>query len=306
MSFIRRSLDRILFSKRAFDLFQRIGVHVTPNHFYSPVPDTRELDRRAGLWDKESDMPGVDLRPAAQLEWLRRVVSPLRHECSFPLDPTGVPHEYFVRNGAFGLISAAVLHCMVRHFSPRTLIEIGSGNSTYVSARAVLMNQAEGKPGRLLAVEPHPGEVLRRGFPGLTRLIPEKVQDLGRDLFTGLQAGDILFIDSSHVVRMENDVLFLYLDVLPRLAKGVVVHIHDIFLPRHYPRRWVVEGRRFWTEQYLLQAFLTWNPCFEVLWSGCLMQLRHPEVLRSVFPLPEGLSAEEGYASSSFWMRRVG
>ena len=306
MSFIRRSFDRILFSRRAFDLFQRIGVHVTPNHFYSPVPDTRELERRAGLWDEESDMPGVDLRAAAQLEWLRRVVSPLRHECNFPLDPTGVPHEYFVRNGAFGLISAAVLHCMVRHFSPRTLIEIGSGNSTYVSARAMLMNQAEGKPSRLIAVEPHPGEVLRRGFPGLTRLIPEKVQDLGRDLFTGLQAGDILFIDSSHVVRMENDVLFLYLEVLPRLAKGVVVHIHDIFLPRHYPRRWVVEGRRFWTEQYLLQAFLTLNPSFEVLWSGSLMELRHPEVLRNVFPLPDGLSAEEGYASSSFWMRRVG
>lgn len=305
MSFIRRSFERLLFSKRSFDLFQRIGVHVTPNHFYSPVPDTRELDRRAGFWDEECDMPGVDLREAQQVDWLRNVLSPLRHECSFPLDPTGVPHEYFVRNGAFGLISAAVLHCMIRHFSPRTFIEIGSGNSTCVSARAALMNQAEGKPVRLIAVEPFPNDVLRRGFPGLTRLIPEKAQDLGRDLFTELQAGDILFIDSSHVVRMGNDVLFLYLEVLPRLAKGVVVHIHDIFLPRHYPRRWVVEGRRFWAEQYLLQAFLALNPCFEVLWCGNLVQHKHPGALREVFPLPDGLPAEEGYASSSFWMRRI-
>ncbi len=306
MSFIRRSFERILFSKRAFDWFQRIGVHVTPNHFYSPVPDTRELDRRAGLWNEESDMPGVDLRAARQLEWLQRVFSPLRHECDFPLDSTGVPHEYFVRNGAYGLISAAVLHCMVRHFSPRTLIEVGSGNSTYVSARAALMNQAEGKPTRLIAVEPHPGAVLRQGFPGLTRLIPEKVQDLGLDLFTELQEGDMLFIDSSHVVRMGNDVLFLYLDVLPRLAKGVVIHIHDIFLPRHYPRRWVLEGHRFWTEQYLLQAFLAMNPYFEVLWCGSFMHLKHPEALRKVFPPPDGLATEEGYASSSFWMRKVG
>lgn len=306
MSFLRRSFERVLFSRRAFDLFQRLGVHVTPNHFYSPVPDTRELDRRAGLWNEESDMPGVDWRAAEQLEWLQGVLSRLRHECDFPLDPTGVPHAYFVRNGAFGLISAAVLHCMVRHFSPRTILEVGSGNSTCVSARAALMNQAEGRPARLIAVEPHPGEMLQRGFPGLTRLIPEKAQDVERELFTGLQAGDILFIDSSHVVRMGNDVLFLYLDVLPRLAKGVVVHIHDIFLPRHYPRRWVVEGRRFWAEQYLLQAFLALNPSFEVLWSGSFMQLKHPEALRKAFPLPEGLSPEEGYASSSFWMRRIG
>jgi len=306
MSLVRRSFERVLFSRRSFELFQRLGIHVTPNHFYSPVPDTRELDRRPGFWDEECDMPGVDLREAAQLDWLRQVVAPLRHECRFPLDPTGVPHEYFVRNGAFGLISAAVLHCMIRHVSPRTVVEVGSGNSTCVAARAALMNQAEGKPARLIAVEPYPGEVLRRGVPGLTRLIAEKAQDVPRDLFTGLQAGDILFIDSSHVVRMGNDVLFLYLDVLPRLAKGVVVHIHDIFLPRHYPRRWVVDGRRFWAEQYLLQAFLALNPSFEVLWCGSLMQHKHPGALREVFPLPDGLSAEEGYASSSFWMRRIG
>jgi len=306
MGLIRRSLERVLFSRRAFDLFQRLGIHVTPNHFYSPVPDTRELEGRAGLWEEESEMPGVDLRGEEQLERLRTIFLPWRQECDFPLHDTGVPHEYFIRNGAFGLTSAAVLHCMIRHFAPRTIVEVGSGNSTYVSARAALMNGSDGKTTRLIAVEPYPNGVLRRGFPGLTRLIPRAAQDVGLSLFTDLQAGDILFIDSSHVVRMGNDVLFLFLDVIPRLRKGVVIHIHDVFFPRQYPREWVVRQRRFWTEQYLLQALLVFNPCFEILWCGSLMHLKHAAALRAVFPPPEGLGAGEGYESSSFWMRKVG
>lgn len=306
MSLIRRAVERVLFSGRAFDLFQRLGVHVTPNHFYSPVPDTRELERRAGLWETDSEMPGVDLRADQQLETLRSVFARLRHECDFPLDDTGVPHQYFIRNGAFGLTSAAVLHCMIRHLAPRTIVEVGSGNSTYVSARAALMNGSDGKVTRLIAVEPYPSDTLRKGFPGLTRLLPRPAQEIGLPLFTDLQAGDILFIDSSHVVRIGNDVLFLFLEVIPRLQKGVVIHVHDIFFPRPYPREWIVRRRRFWAEQYLLQALLVCNPCFEVLWCGSLMHLKHADALRAVFPPPQGLGAGQGYESSSFWMRKVG
>ncbi len=306
MSRIRSSVGRVLFSGRVFDFFQRLGIHVTQNHFYSPVPDTRDLERRADLWETDSEMPGVDLRVDQQLEMLRSVFARLRHECDFPLQDTGVPHEYFIRNRAFGLISAAVLHCMIRHFAPRTIVEIGSGNSTYVAARAALMNGSEGKSTRLIAVEPYPNDTLRKGFPGLTRLIPRPAQEIGLSLFTDLQAGDILFIDSSHVVRLGNDVLFLFLEVIPRLRKGVVIHVHDIFFPRPYPREWVVRQRRFWTEQYLLQALLVCNPCFEVLWCGSLMQLKHADALRATFPPPEGLGSGENYQSSSFWMRRVG
>ncbi len=306
MSRLRKGLERVVFSRPVFDLFQRLGVHVTPNHFYSPVPDTRALGARADLWETDSDLPGIDLRVRDQLERLRTVFAPMRHECDFPLRATGTPHDYFIRNGAFGLTSAAVLHCLIRHFVPRTIVEVGSGHSTYVAARAARMNAADGKPAQLIAVEPYPNEVLRRGFPGLTRLVAREVQEVELSLFTDLQAGDILFIDSSHVVRVGNDVVFLFLDVIPRLRKGVVIHVHDIFFPRQYPREWVIRQRRFWAEQYLLQALLACNPSFEVLWCGSLMHLRHADAVRAAFPPPEGLGAGEGYQSSSFWMRKVG
>ena len=286
MSRLLKGLDRVVFSRQVFDFFQRLGVHVTPNHFYSPVPDTRALGGRADLWETDSEMPGVDLRAGEQLERLRSVFAALRHECDFQLSAAGAPHDYFIRNGAFGLTSAAVLHCMIRHFAPRAIVEVGSGHSTYVAARAARMNASDGKPAALVAVEPYPNEVLRGGFPGLTRLIARQVQEVGLSLFTDLQAGDILFIDSSHVVRMGNDVVFLFLDVIPRLRKGVVIHVHDIFFPGQYPREWVMRQRRFWAEQYLLQALLACNPSFEVLWCDSLMQLKHPDAVRAVFRRP--------------------
>jgi hypothetical protein len=114
-----------------------------------------------------------------------------------------------------------------------------------------------------------------------------------------LGADDILFIDSSHVLRIGSDVQYLFLEVLPRLAPGVLVHIHDIFMPAEYPREWVLTHGYFWTEQYLLQAFLTFNTSWEVIWAGSFMQLNHRESLACAFPQAV-LDAMPG----SFWIRR--
>jgi methyltransferase family protein len=303
---IRKLVGRLMLSKGSFEFFQRLGIHVVPNHFYSPVPDTREQARRRDLWDTDSELAGVDLNLPGQMEFLDTVVRSRRQECDFPVEKTATPHEYYVKNGAYGLLSAAVLHCMIRHHRPRTIIEVGSGNSTYVSARACLMNQAEGCATRLLSIEPYPAPTLQRGFPGLSELIAMEAQTAPLETYRQLRAGDILFIDSSHVMRLGNDVLFLYLEVLPRLEKGVVVHIHDIFFPRHYPEDWVLKQRRFWTEQYILQSFLMFNRSFEVLWSGSYMHARHLARLREVLPPSAGLAGQENYFSSSFWMRRIG
>lgn len=306
MDAIQKLVRRLMLTKGSFEFFQRLGVHLVPNHFYSPVPDTRDLARRRDLWESDSDLAGVDLNPKGQLEFLDTVLRHYRRECDFSVERTATPHEYYIRNGAFGLLSAAVLHCMIRHYRPRTLIEVGSGNSTYVSARACLMNQAEGCATRLLSIEPHPAATLTRGFPGLSRLITMEAQRVPLETYRQLRAGDILFIDSSHVVRLGNDVLFLYLEVLPRLETGVVVHVHDIFFPRQYPEDWVLRQRRFWTEQYLLQSFLMFNRSFEVLWSGSYMHAKHLDRLRDVLAPPPGLEGRENYFSSSFWMRRIG
>lgn len=292
--------------QKIFEFFQNMGIHVMRKHFYSPVPDTEVLKSKRDLWEKGSAMAGVDLNLSVQMNFLERVFPQYEKECRFPVSKTSVPYEYYIRNGAFGLISASVLHSMIRHFKPSTIIEVGSGNSTYVAARAALMNASEGHPTQLMAVEPYPNPVLRKGFPGLSKLVEKKIEDLGLEFFSQLGDTDMLVIDSSHVVRIGGDVNFIYLELLPRLKRGVVVHSHDIFFPKDYPEAWVIGMRRFWTEQYLLQAFLTYNNQFEVLWCASYMYLKHGEKLRSVFPPLLGAGVSHNYFSSSFWMRRVG
>ena len=305
MSIINRLLGKILFSQRVFELCQKFGLHIMHKHFYSPIPDTQLLKDRTDLWQQEMELVGVDLKLRQQLDLLENVFPRFVKECDFPLNKTSTPYEYYINNGSFGLVSAAVLHCMIRHFAPKTIVEVGSGNSTYVSARASLMNQEDGKVTTLISIEPYPNEVLKKGFPGLSELISKNVEEVDINFFLQLEDRDLLFIDSSHVVRIGGDVNFLYLEVLPRLKKGVVVHIHDIFFPKHYPEDTVIRYRNFWSEQYLLQAFLTHNNQFEVLWCGSYIYLKYPERLKSAFPPPEGLGFHRNYFSSSFWMRKT-
>ena len=304
---LKKALNRILFSQISFDFFQKLGVHITPNDYYSPIPDTGILNARKDLFEEETELVGVNLNIEKQLDFLENVFPPYQAECDFPLNKTSTPHEYFIDNGAFGLVSVAVLHCMIRYFVPQTVIEVGGGNSTYVSARANLMNQNEGKrkQTKLYTIEPHPSETLKKGFPGLSELIPKKVEKIDINFFTELQDNDILFIDSSHVSRIGSDVNFIYLEILPRLKGKVIIHIHDIFFPKLYPEEWVMRKQRFWNEQYLLQAFLINNNQCEVLWCESYMYLKHRKQLKSTFPSPKGLGYNENIFASSFWMRKI-
>ena len=134
-------------------------------------------------------------------------------------------------------------------------------------------------------------------------MIPKKVQDVGLELFTSLEAGDILFIDSSHVLRAGNDVQWEYLEVLPQLAPGVMVHIHDVSLPKAYPKVYF-DSHLYWNEQDLLQAFLTFNSRFEVIWPGNYMMLRYPEKMLQVFPEIDRMRrAFPSAEPAAFWMR---
>lgn len=128
-----------------------------------------------------------------------------------------------------------------------------------------------------------------------------KLEEVEATLFTSLSENDILFIDSSHILRIGNDVYYEYLDILPRIAPGVFVHIHDIFLPFEYPRQWVMDEYRFWNEQYLLQAFLMFNNAFKVIWAGSYMHYKNSDKLRSTFRSYDPATVWPG----SFWMRRA-
>jgi len=308
MSTVSSMIRRVVWSRTLFEFWQRLGIHVTRSDYSSPIPDTRELGRRESFWAGEPSFAGIDLNAETQLHFLREVFPEYKDELAFPTDPTGDTHQFHLNNSAFGLEDASVYHCMVRHFKPRTIIEVGAGNSTLVSTRACRMNEKEGHPGKVLAVEPYPRKYLKKGLPGLERLIARGVELVEPQFFEQLDENDILFIDSSHVFRIANDVHFLYLEILPRLKKGVTVHVHDIFSPYHYPRRGVVEKQVFWTEQYLLQAFLCLNRSFEVLFANHYMSAKHGDEMHAFFAYPPGYgrkwSSPNGDARS-FWFRRV-
>ena len=294
--FIGAVMPRCLHSSKFREIFrywERHGFHVTPAHFYQPLPDTRSLPDT--LWDRPSELSGIDMNDAVQLDLLRSQFPKFRAEYNqFPAEPTGEPSRFHFNNGLFDGTDALVAYCMIRHFQPRLIIEVGSGFSSLVAAEAIARNRKS----ELICIEPFPQDFLRKGVGGLHALIEKKVEDIDLKFFSQLHSGDILFIDSSHTVKIGGDVNYLFLEVLPRLNPGVIVHVHDIFFPFDYRRDWVLDELRFWTEQYLLQAFLTFNSEFEVLMANHYLAHYYLEDFKRTFP------DSPWWSGGSFWMRR--
>ncbi len=279
--------------RKLFQNWEKHGFHVTPVHFYQPIPDTQSLPET--LWERPSELVGIDMNDVMQLDLLRNHFPRFREQYQhFPTEPTGEQNRFYLGNHLFDGTDALAAYCMVRHFQPRFIIEVGSGFSSLVLGAAAAENDSAG----IISIEPFPREFLRKGFPGLRSLIEKKVQDIDLNFFSQLESGDILFIDSSHTVKIGGDVNYLFLEVLPRLKPGVIVHVHDIFLPFDYRRDWVLDEFRFWTEQYLLQAFMMFNSEFEVLIANSYLNHYHQEDLKAAFP---DLPSWEG---GSFWIRR--
>jgi hypothetical protein len=283
-----------------FDNAQRMGAHVMPVHFYSPVPNTRALDE--SCWKERFDgVPGWDLNPQGQLELLATLGSfageleELRNAA-----PGGDPYAFDWSNQAraFNATDASLYYSVIRHFAPNQVLEIGSGHSTRIAAKACLRRRPEAPA--LSCIEPYPLPWLA-DTPGLSRLYASPVQSIDVRRFKELGRNDVLFIDCSHVCKIGSDVNYLFFHVLPELEPGVIVHVHDIFLPWNYPKEWVLRNHCFWNEQYLLLAWLQGNRDLEVMLASHFLGQEYPEQLVAAFPF---LSPTPG--GSSFWMRRRG
>jgi predicted O-methyltransferase YrrM len=268
----------------------KVGFHVVLNTFYSPIPELERLP--PGWFDRAAETPGLDLRLDAQLARLRQeLVEPMRGFS--PPQTAPDPHTYAAANPSYGRLDASVLYATIRAVKPRRIVELGSGHSTLVMAQASRDNGTV-----LEAYDPY-AAVARQDLPGLSALHRVPAQQVPFAVFESLRDGDVLFVDTTHTVKAGSDVNFVVLEVLPRLAPGVVVHLHDIFIPFEYPRIWLEDFGLFWAEQYLVQAFLAMNPSYEVLWSSAaLARLRREELAAA---LPPGVPAEDG---SAFWIRR--
>jgi hypothetical protein len=292
--------------RKVREIFSGAGFHFLRPHYYLPIPDQADLD--AGYHLAGSGLPGLDMNDAAGLELMEKVfpryLAEFRERIPLTDGAEGDPKRIFLLNGTFMAVDAHVYYALIRHFRPGRIVEVGGGRSSLLAGIACRTNLAEsGGESRLEVIEPYPGEMFHGGFPGLSELLPVKLQEVPLDRFTSLREGDILFTDSSHVLRAGNDVQRLYLEIFPRLAPGVLVHVHDVSLPRPYPAVYAENGWH-WNEQYLLQAFLAFNSRFEVLWAGNHLLLRYPRKVTEAFP--ELAAMRERFPQSeptSFWMR---
>jgi hypothetical protein len=287
-----------VFSTEDYDIVPRGGYDIVRRDYYSPIPDLSQLP--ADVWARRSDLGGVELSPSKSIEYIEEHLSPLIAELEVPLYDPGVPGEFFLHNGAFETVDTELLYAMVRAMRPAHVIELGSGYSTLLIGMACRRNASEGVDTVHEAFDPYPRpHILGEEAPAPTRLTAISATDVPLKTFAGLRAGDVLFVDTTHTVKLASDVNFVVLDVLPLLAPGVVVHFHDIFLPWEYPRHWFAEMHWYWAEQYLLQAFLAHNSDFEVLVPAHALARELPERLRRVIP---SLGADG--APGSMWLRR--
>ena len=292
---------------------QAFGTHVgspvlafaPPGHYYSPIPSKADVERHAlPKWFQQPEaIVGVDFNVAGQLAMLEKL-GPLTQQLTFADDPGGAT-RYWWDNDGFSPGDATALAAMLMHYQPRRVVEVGAGYST-----AVMLDVSErylADPPSIVCADPEPGRLrsVLRGDEARLTIHEAIVQDLPIELFTTLEANDILFIDSSHVLKLGSDVSLLFLEVLPRLRPGVVVHIHDIATSFEYPLEWYEEGRA-WNEAPALRAFLAFNQAYEILYFCDYMNRFQAEAVARHMPLalrpPKG--APEGNTSVSFWMRR--
>jgi len=246
--------------------FYSVGVLPIVDHYYEPLTNPSRLKKSLA---EDRNLSGLDLNTSEQLQILNTFHYSNELSTSESSKERG-PHYHF-DNIYFTGGDAEYYYNIIRLFHPKNIIEIGSGFSTLLALKATVQNVAEGSPPcAILSIEPYENPWLKKTS---VTLLQEKIEETDVTLFDSLKAGDILFIDSSHMIRPQGDVLYEYFEILPRLAPGVLVHIHDIFTPKDYPEDWVVNDGRLWNEQYLVEAFLMMNTQFRII--GALNYLWH-------------------------------
>lgn len=272
---------------------------------YSVLPSVFQLQKTFERWNRPSRLRGLNFDLKRMEEDLSEMLHHYLDEFSSirPFDQ--------VKKSGFGpgytAMDALTLYMMIRHAKPKHYIEVGSGMSTYYCSLAAAKNESEGYPLRITCIEPSPYPKLFT-IPGV-QVISKEVQDVDVSFFEQLQENDVLFIDSSHVLKIDGDVPFLYLEVLPTLKAGVLIHIHDVPFPFNIPyppQHWILGQNwpKYWNEAMVLQAFLCFNQEFEIVISTPLIRHFDESFLQQRISTYESVEKNTN-AFSSIWLRRV-
>ncbi|MEJ1237891.1 class I SAM-dependent methyltransferase [Chryseolinea sp. T2] len=252
-----------------------------PGHFYSPVVNKESIETNASF-DYSDVVGGIELNVEQQFDLLKRI-APLYSDSLFPVDGTST-FRYRYNNDYFSFSDGIFLSMVMRHFRPSKMIEVGSG----FSSAAMLDTNEKFLDGSvdLTFIEPYPENRLNNLISPKDKcsVIVNTVQSVELSRFEALNAGDILFIDSSHVAKYQSDVNFVFFKVLPVLKSGVIIHFHDVFFPFEYPIEWLKQGRS-WNEAYLLRAFLMYNSNFEIMLFPSLLEMHYSQWFQKHMPM---------------------
>ena len=278
----------------------RWGHHVRPIHWGEPLPDFREITVERA--DERREPSAIDFDLDSELRLQARLGRTFGAELDTLARESG-PAAFPFLNGYFEGLDAAIYYALIRELKPRRIIEIGSGFSTRIAARAAARNIAEGSLVELTCIEPFPEPRLTGASLPIT-LVRERVGRVPMALFESLQPNDVLLIDSSHVAKFGGDVTREFLEILPRLQQGVWVHVHDIFFPHDYPADWLIKVRHAWNEQYFLEAFLKFNRVFKPAFAAHWLWSDYRDELDACWPASI-IHAIGPQGPASFWMTRV-
>jgi len=280
-------------------LADRRGYELVRDDYYSPLPDIGELP--ASVLNEEQRPTRLDLGLERSELLLTRDLAPLIPDLRASAPESLIP-GFSLSNGTYESADAETLYAMVRLLSPSTIVELGSGASSHIisAARATL-----DAPSKHIIHDPFPFSATQMGPVPDATISETPTQLLSPDDLSILGPGDLLFIDTTHTVKTGGDCARLYLDLLPSVAPGVFVHIHDVFTPFDYPRHWVVDLGRAWAEQYLLEAFLLFNDDFRVVLPVHALSRLKPEAVAAVIPSFRSDAFSPAVFPAAFWLVRL-
>lgn len=285
---------------RYFPTMLRNKFRVPPGHFHSPIPSMDEIrlneDKIFGSFPTE--IPAIDLNAEEQKALLDKLSVYYDEQPFTPHKKEGL--RYYFENPSYSYSDAIFLYCIIRYVRPKRIIEIGSGYSSCVilDTNELFFNNAIS----CTFIDPFPRlllSLIRDDDKDKIKIIQKKLQDIPIEEFSALSNGDILFIDSTHISKVNSDVNYALFEILPSLKSGTYIHFHDIFYPFEYPKEWIYAGWAF-NEAYLLRAFLQYNRSFKIqLFNTFLEQAYCREKIRREIPLC--LKNEGG----SIWLKKV-
>ncbi|NND61914.1 MAG: class I SAM-dependent methyltransferase [Flavobacteriaceae bacterium] len=271
-----------------------------PGHYYSPIVSIQDIKPREDEIWKENTSDGlidINLDTQGQVTFVGEILSQYYHEMPFS-DKKNGELRFAFNNGMYEQTDGTVLYSMIRHLKPKRIIEIGSGHSSalMLDVNELFFNHKI----HLTFIEPYPERLyknIRETDKKVATILEKQVQEVQTSLFTELEAGDILFVDSSHVAKCGSDVNYIFFEILPLLNKGVYIHFHDIFYPFEYPKHWVYEGRN-WNENYMLRTFLMNNHDYRIKVFSHYLHKHHKEAFMKM-PI-----TQENYGGN-IWLEKL-